>query len=80
MANVFKFPPRRFPRGVGPCLAKLAEHAEQGRITGAAFVCLIGDDSYIADTCGDASNDHDKVRKLLRALDAKVAKRQLRDR
>jgi hypothetical protein len=79
MANVIPIR-RRLPSGAVACLRKLTTHAEAGVITGVAFVCLVNDSKYIADTCGDASGQHTVVRDLLKALDAKIAKRQLRDR
>jgi hypothetical protein len=71
---------RRLPSSAVSCLQKLTEHAEAGEITGVAFVCLVNDDKYIADTCGDARGQHTLVRNLLKSLDAKIAKRQLKDR
>lgn len=71
---------RRLPTSAAPCLRKLADHAETGEITGVAFVCLVSGSKYIADTCGDANGQHTVVRDLLKSLDAKIAKRQLRDR
>jgi hypothetical protein len=80
MPNVYHLHRKRLPTAAAACLRKLAEHAEHGEITGVAFVCLINDSKYIADTCGDASGQHTVVRDLLKALDAKIAKRQIRDR
>jgi hypothetical protein len=71
---------RRLPSSAVSCLRKLTDHAEAGEITGVAFVCLIDGGKYIADTCGDASGQHTVVRDLLKALDAKIAKRQLTGR
>ena len=80
MSNVFRFERRKFPGEAGPCLERLAAHARNGTIVGVAFVCLMDGDRFIADTCGTASREPELVRQLLRALDAKVAKRQLRER
>lgn len=80
MSNVFKLQPARFPGEADKCLQKLAAHAKAGKIHGVAFVCLLDDDKFIADTCGSATRQPDKIRQLLRALDARVAKRQLASR
>lgn len=80
MAKIYRMARRKFPGDPAPCLEKLAEHAKNGTITGVAFIALMDDEGYIADTCGDATHQPDKVRQLLKALDAKVAKRQLASR
>ncbi len=80
MSRVYKADRRKFPGDVFPCLDRLASHAKGGQVTGVAFVCLLEGEKYIADTCGSATHEPDTVRLLLRALDAKVAKRQLKNR
>lgn len=84
MATIYKMRRRKLPGEAKPCLERLAQHADEDipgrKVEGVAFVCLMDDGSFIADTCGTASTEYDKVRQLLRALDAKVAKRQLNSR
>lgn len=78
-SNVVPLKPSRvhLPSPVHECLAKL--HDRKHLVRGLAFVCIL-DGSYIADTCGVASEEPDQTRLLLKALDAKIAKRQLKDR
>jgi hypothetical protein len=80
MAKVYKFRRARFPSSAAPCLDKLAAHAHTGEIEGAAFVCILRDGAYIADTCGTATDQPNQVRTMLQALDAKIANRQMRAR
>lgn len=80
MTNVVKLHRRKLPSDAARCLEKLAVHAKAGAIVGVAFVCIMDEDAFIADTCGLASREPEKVRQLLKTLDAKIAKRQLRNR
>jgi hypothetical protein len=73
---------KRLPSAPEACLRKLADHAEHGEVTGVAFICLMDDGhGFIADTCGiEGHRQHATIRQLLKALDAKIAKRQLKHR
>ena len=71
---------RAYPSSLLPCLERLTDAAADGTLTGLAFVGFIDGHAFIADTCGEASIDVESTRKMLRRLDAKLAKRQLNGR
>lgn len=57
------------------CLHDLMKEARAGRLTGLAFVGIMGKNGYIADTAGEAHRSPTWTRGALRSLDDKLAAR-----
>ena len=57
------------------CLLQLLREARAGRLTGLAYVGMLGTDGYVADTAGEAHRSPTWTRGALKALDDKLARR-----
>jgi hypothetical protein len=76
-ARVYKLRRLSLPAELVPLLERLTKSARVGRLTGIAFVALLDDHGYLADSFGEANDDLAQTRLLLEALDLKLARRQL---
>jgi len=80
VSNVYKLRRQAFPSDPSDCLEKMLASSRAGKLTGLAFVALLSNNGFIADTCGEASVKPDETRQMLKTLDAKIAKRILNAR
>jgi hypothetical protein len=77
MSNVYHLRRLRLPSETSPLLAKLQAASARGACTGVAVIAFLDGHGYIAETTGEANEDLAQTRLLLKAFDAKLAKRQL---
>lgn len=60
---------------VTECCKQLLKEARAGRLTGLAFIGVVDNAGYVADTAGEAHRSPTWTRGALRALDDKLARR-----
>lgn len=71
---------KTFPHSPEPCIERLLDAAQRGQLLGVAFVGILDGERFIADTCGEASEDLAATLQMLRVLEAKIARRLLAQR
>lgn len=77
MATIYKWRRMVLPTETHLCIQKLNDAAHRGVLTGLAFVALLDGNGYVAETCGEASNNLEDTIKLLQAFEAKLTKRHM---